>query len=239
MTGVLEQLLALQDLDVRLDLLRHRKARHPLQADIDAISAEASAHQVGVDQVEAQRHELARELKRLEDEVALLTARKTEVDGRLYDGSVTATKDLLALQHEIATLGDRQRGLEDEELELMERLEPLDAELERLGAIAAGIESRRSAKAAELDEALVDVDHEIAELGPQREALAAALPPDLLTDYDRRRADLGGVAVARLLRGATCDGCHLTMSAMDVDRIKHQPADATVTCPECSRILVR
>lgn len=234
-----QQLLALQDLDVRLDQLRHRQTNHPLQAEVAAIDAEADAHRAGSAEIESTRHDLGRDLKRLEDEVALVENRRTDVDAKLYDGSVTATKDLLALQDELEVLADRQRAFEDEELEIMEKLEPVDAELARLSAIAAAIEARREAKQAELEQALVEVDEQIAATKPQRDELAAALPAELVADYERRRADLGGVAIARLLGGSTCDGCHLAMSAVDADRIRREPADVTVSCPECSRILVR
>jgi predicted nucleic acid-binding Zn-ribbon protein len=45
------------------------------------------------------------------------------------------------------------------------------------------------------------------------------------------------VAVARLV-GNHCDGCHLTLPAMELDRIRHLPEDELVTCEQCGRILV-
>ena len=47
----------------------------------------------------------------------------------MRSGAVTASKDLQAMDHEVGQLAERQRGLEDEELVLMEEQEPLDAEL--------------------------------------------------------------------------------------------------------------
>jgi uncharacterized protein len=51
------------------------------------------------------------------------------------------------------------------------------------------------------------------------------------------RHDLGGIAVARLV-GTNCGGCHLTLSAVELDRIRHEPGDAVVICEECGRLLV-
>ena len=59
-----------------------------------------------------------------------------------------------------------------------------------------------------------------------------------MTAYESLRADLGGVAVARLI-GSTCDGCHLDLSAVAFDRVKKLPDDAVVTCDQCGRLLIR
>ena len=69
-------------------------------------------------------------------------------------------------------------------------------------------------------------------------AVAASIPQDLLDRYDKLRRQFDGVAIAPLV-GSSCGGCHLTLSAMEVDRIKHQPPDALIYCEECGRILVR
>ena len=71
-----------------------------------------------------------------------------------------------------------------------------------------------------------------------RAEAASAVPVELMTTYEGLRVDFGGVAVARL-SGATCDGCHMTMSAVAIDRIKKLPDDAVVTCDECGRLLIR
>lgn len=44
---------------------------------------------------------------------------------------------------------------------------------------------------------------------------------------------------AALLRGSRCEGCHLSLSPVDVHRIKSAPDDEVVRCEECLRILVR
>jgi hypothetical protein len=44
--------------------------------------------------------------------------------------------------------------------------------------------------------------------------------------------------VARLV-GNHCDGCHLTLPSMELDRIRHLAEREVVTCDQCGRILVR
>ena len=71
-----------------------------------------------------------------------------------------------------------------------------------------------------------------------RQAAAAGIPDELLSEYDRLRKKLGGVGAARLANGS-CTGCHLALPATELDRIRHQAPDAVAHCDQCGRILVR
>ena len=52
------------------------------------------------------------------------------------------------------------------------------------------------------------------------------------------RSTLDGVGAARL-NGSQCEGCHLTMNAAEVTRVKALADDEVVRCEECRRILIR
>ena len=82
------------------------------------------------------------------------------------------------------------------------------------------------------------IDAELASEVEQRAAPAARVDPDLLAEYERLRARLGGIGVAKLEHG-TCMGCRMKLPATELDRLKHQPPDALVHCDQCGRILVR
>jgi len=38
--------------------------------------------------------------------------------------------------------------------------------------------------------------------------------------------------------GDRCDGCHLTLSAVELERLRNLPADEYAACAQCDRILV-
>jgi predicted nucleic acid-binding Zn-ribbon protein len=156
----------------------------------------------------------------------------------MYSGSITAPRELQAMQEEIDGLTRRQRGLEDEVLDILEALEPLQQEVDTLEgrreALMGDVERTR----AELAEAEAGVDAELAVATGERDALAAQLPADLLATYERLRGQLGGIAVARL-QGTQCLGCHLSLPATELDAIRRADPDAVVTHEECGRILVR
>ena len=40
------------------------------------------------------------------------------------------------------------------------------------------------------------------------------------------------------LTGGRCDGCHLSLPAVELDRIRHEAAGTLEYCEQCGRILV-
>jgi predicted nucleic acid-binding Zn-ribbon protein len=179
----------------------------------------------------ASRQEAAeRELKVTEDRVV-------QVNRRLYGGTVTASRELQAMAEDVEGLKKRASELEDRALAFMEEREPFDAELALLDRKLGELTQRQSDALERLAVAETDVDAAIAGLTAQHPAAVEAVPKSLLTAYDRLRSRLGGVAVARLV-GGRCDGCHLSLPAMELDRIRHQSAGSLETCEQCGRILV-
>ena len=69
--------------------------------------------------------------RHLEKEVADLERRRADLDRKLSTGTVP--KELATLAHEVDTVKARIGELEDAEIELMEAIEPLDAEHAQLG----------------------------------------------------------------------------------------------------------
>jgi predicted nucleic acid-binding Zn-ribbon protein len=237
-TAAYEQLLAVQDLDLALTQLRHRLANHPLRAELASAEEERSAIAGSRDAIEERRHELDRDLRRLADEVATIEERRARTEARLYDGSVTATKELLALQDEARSLLDRQRHLEDGELELMESLETVGAEADGVNAELAAVDGRLSELAAALSQATTEIEAELAEVTAARDTAVQPVGAELLARYLSLAPEFDGVPLARFVAGR-CDGCHMQLSAMAVDRLNKTPPDEPVTCEECGRLLVR
>jgi uncharacterized protein len=231
-------LLDLQNNDTSTDQLRHRRATLPERQQLADAERTAAALEQEMSVVAAQRHDIARDQKRLEDEIASLESRAAAEDRKLYSGTVTAVKELQALQEEVSSLQRRTSGLEDQVLELMEQAEPLDAQLEVFGRRRDELEARAADARQRLGTNLASIDAELGALSAQRASLAAAVAEPILAEYEQIRARLGGVAAAKL-EGGSCRGCHLHLSAVELDRIRKLPADALVHCEECGRILVR
>jgi predicted nucleic acid-binding Zn-ribbon protein len=132
----------------------------------------------------------------------------------------------------------RQAALEDEVLELMEKIEPLDAALAISIVDLESVREERERTKAALAAAQAAIDAELAAVAESRVQLAAAVSSEMLKSYEELRPQYGGIAIARLV-GPTCQGCFLSLAAAEVDELRRRPADELVYCPDCGRILVR
>ncbi len=236
--SALDHLLELQANDTAADQLRHRRANLPEQAELQRLAAVVAEKRKAFVEPSQQRADLQRDQRRLEDEIATVSAKITSVDSQLYGGSMTSPKEAQALQADLESLNRRRSTLEDQVLELMEQIEPLD---ELLGAgedSVAEIEAEAERVRITLAEHAEELDAEAAKVAAAREPLVAGVDADLLVEYERLRPLHGGVAVARLT-GSTCLGCHISLAAAEVDQLRRQPADAIVHCPDCGCLLVR
>lgn len=236
--GAFDDLLRVQERDTAADQLRHRRDSLPERRALIELGQAIARHDKATAAIQGQRDEIARAQRRIEDEVAGIEEKVTSETGTLYSGSVTSPRELQAIQEEIDALGRRQRQLEDQVIELMEQAEPLDGELETAQAARADLDRQVAGAQASMAASEAAIDEELASVEAERDEARAGVADDLLARYDKMRPQYGGVAVARLV-GSSCGGCHLVLSAVELDRIRHQPPDALVTCQECGRLLVR
>lgn len=233
-----DELLDVQEHDTAMDQLVHRRSHLPSRAELDQVMAELGALERSASEVEETRHGLGRDQQKLEDEITSLNDKANHHDKALYSGSVTNPRELQAMQDEIASLKRRISQLEDQELELMEQIEPLDQQLAAFATSRTSLDERAAALRAEIAEQEVEIDSELAKVQGERDALVGGIAPELLAEYDGLRKRLGGIAIARLV-GGSCQGCHLSLPAVEVDRIKKLSPDEPVHCEECGRLLAR
>ncbi|WP_229403552.1 zinc ribbon domain-containing protein [Micromonospora okii] len=233
---VQRRLLDLQAIDTALAQLAHRRRSLPERAELEALARELSALEDERVRAQVAVDDLDRDIARLEKDVDQVRARKSKDEARLAAGTGPA-RELEALQHELVSLNRRQSDLEDAELELMEQRETAQGVLDGVERRAAEARERREATERRRDEALAEIAKEEEFKRNARQPLAADLPSDLVTLYDRIREDTGLGAAP--LTGVRCGGCRLELSGADLARIRKAAPDDVVRCEECSRIMVR
>ncbi|GGK61316.1 zinc ribbon domain-containing protein [Ornithinimicrobium pekingense] len=230
------RLLELLAIDTRLDQLDHRVRSLPELTDIRRMEAESADLEAEVVRTETLVGDLQREVAKAEAAVQQVRDRAARDQSRLDAGTGTA-KSLQGLQHELESLARRQSVLEDEELEVMERLE----QAQQAADTAARVRDEHAARLNELraarDEKTAQTTAERTEVAGGRDAVAQDLSGELLALYDRVRAHSGSGAAALVQR--RCDGCRLDINAVDLSRIRSAPEDEVLRCEECGRILVR
>ena len=231
-------LLVVQDHDRELDRLRHRLAALPERDAVTAVEARLAGIAAEVDEVAGPLGDLDRTEARLADEAQTLKDQADAAEARLYSGEVNAVKELQALQADVEMLRRHQGEVEERALGVMVEREPLDAELARLAGAREEAEAELAAASGALAEAVAEVEAEIAAETGVRDVAAAGVEPGLLALYERcRAASPHRVGVAKLV-GHTCQGCRLTIPAIEADALRTAPPGTVAHCDNCGAILV-
>jgi hypothetical protein len=231
------RLLELADLDSELNRLAHRRGSLPEIASLQQLQARSTQLKDSIVVAETALSDLGRDQVRAERDVDQVRTRIDKDQARLDAGQVSAARELASLQSEIESLHKRQADLEEIVLDLMERREGLEAQRGQLTADRESISGEAAGLIAKRDAAFADIDAASTAAVSKRAEVAADMPADLLALYDKIRQSSG--VGAAMLRGGRCEGCHVSLSTVDLNAIKATAPDEVVRCEECRRILVR
>ena len=233
----LEALLLVQEHDTARDRLRHRRATLAERAELEARSAQLRSLDGQAREVRAQRDVVLADERRLDDEARSVGARADEADKKLYSGTVNSPRELQAMQADIDMLKRQRSDLEDQELEVMDARETLDAQLAALEAEIATVTADADRLRAAIAVAEGEIDEELAKEDTARDQQASAVPATLVADYERRRAQNKGAGAARLV-GTSCTACHLSIPSTEAEGIRKGAGSVVAYCDNCAAILV-
>jgi uncharacterized protein len=231
------RLLELADLDAELGRLEHRRRGLPEIAEYQRIETRYGELRDELTALEAQESDLKREQAKAEGDVEQVRARVARDRSRLDAGQVSSPRELENLQSEIVSLGRRQSDLEEIVLDVMERREEADRHRGALAAEQGELAEQRADVGARRDTALTEIGEQVDRAAGLRAGVAAGVPAGLLELYDKLRAQHG--VGAAMLRGGRCEGCHLSLNAVDLAAYRAAAPDEVLRCEECGRILVR
>ena len=231
------RLIDLQRIDSNILTLETKLKNLPEIEQLAAIAKRISEGQELLKSAELELGDVAVELKRSEVEVEQVSERIKKDESRLNSGQ-GSPKELEQMQHEIASLEKRKSDLEDGELEIMLRHDSAKAKVETLRSDEAGLKQLELELNIRFENASTELKTKLGEEIKLRESKSAEIEKPLLDLYEKIRGSAGGVGAA-LLVGNTCEGCHLSITPVELEKIKSQAADEVVRCEECRRILVR
>lgn len=228
----------MQELDARADQLRHQRSSLPELAEIATLQGKRTDVENLARDARILVADLTAEQRKVDADVEAVKSRRTRDRDRMDQGLISNPKDLERMQHELESLERRISSLEDDELEVMERLEEAQGELTKLEGMVDEADEQLVALAGSRDEKLASIEEQLAAVLDKRGPAQDGLPADLLALYDRLREQKGGVGAAEL-RARACGGCRLSIDASELTRIRGLAEDEVVRCEECQRILVR
>jgi len=231
MLPIIENLLILQDRDRRLLRVRAEVATIPGQRQL--VQGKAAAGAAEFEAIRKQAQQLESDRKKLELEADALKDRIGKV--RAQQNETRSNDQYKAYEHQIETSQREISRLEDQQLDLMERIEAANAQV----AVAT---RAHAALKAETDRQLADLaareKHLATELASATEARAVAAAgitdPSVLSRYERLLKTKGDNLIVGVT-GGVCGGCHMKLPTQSVVSAKAQ--NELVACPSCSRIL--
>lgn len=230
------KLLELQGLDAKLKSLANRRRTLETDPRITDLQDALSVANGALSAAKLAVHDAEMELRRSEADVEQVASRIERDEARLNSGT-GLSKDLVALQSDIASLNRRRSDLEDVELEILERLDGLRERQAAQQQIVDDIQGSFSGIRAELDAAIAEVVSEETEVRAQRTRFAEGLDAGMLAIYEKTLAKRG-VGAARLFHGKS-EGSGMTLSPGDLAEVKAAAEDEVVFCPDSGCILVR
>ena len=230
------QILDIQRMDFLVATLRNKMATLPEIAQLHTTNSRLTVVRDLQVAAQTQISDIKVELSRSESDVEQVATRLERDEKRLADGS-TGAKDLEKLQHEVQTLITRRSELEEVELEIMMRIDGIKARLDELKAEEVTLISQSAEIETLKKSATQGIEVEIASTVAERASTVATVDKTLLELYEKIRASSGTGAAA--MREGKCDGCHLSINGVELNRLKTLADDEVVRCEECRCILVR
>ena len=231
------QIVAVAGFDQRTTSLNHQAITLPEHAQLQgAVTKSNNLRDLRIG-AQTELSDVKRELLRAEADVEQIVMRITRDETRLNNGSASP-KELEQLQHEIGTLGVRRAELEEVELEIMMRIDDINSRIAQLlaqevtfTAEIADIEIRK-------ENALASFNGELETIAMARTEALASVSPEFIAIYEKIRVSNNGTGAAELTAGI-CNGCHLSINAVELKRISDLAEDEVIRCEECRCILVR
>ena len=225
-------------LDAKADQLHHQRETLPEIAQLR--DQEAARRELDDRRRDAQIavDDLTAEQAKVDADVEQVKVRRKRDRDRMDQGLISNPKDLQRMQGELESLERRITSLEDDELEVMARLEDAQINLDDLVAQTAEVDNQIATLTTYRDARFTDIDADLGTAASSRGPVAEQIPADLMALYDKLRASKGGVAVSEL-RARQCGGCQLSLDAQELKEIRAAAPDDVVRHEECQRILVR
>lgn len=233
MQKVLQNLLELQNVDVRLTEIRARLARFPKKlADVDARTAAAKAD---VDTSKAAQLTAIKERKRYDLDVEQWKERVRKY--RDQGSQVKTNEAYRALQHEIQLAEAEIAKAEDRLLEQMVAGEEYDRRIKAADKTLKEVEAVTKTERAKIESDKAAAEKELAEMNAERERAVAQIPENVLDNYSRIAKKHNGVALAEI-RDERCSACGMMIRPHVIQEMRRSGDDAELFhCETCTRIL--
>lgn len=230
MLPVIEKLLILQDRDRHILKLQDELAR--VGPERDGLRSNLSSSQGALDAAKQKVMHFESDRKKLELDVE---AKKQLIDKySVQQFQTKKNEEFRALGHEIEMCKEAITKLDDQQIELMEKIEAAQKEVAAANKTLAEAKKVVDSRIGDIDAREASLKKELAELLSNRGDLAEAVDEDTRSKYERLLKQKGQNVVVGIQHGV-CGGCHMQLSRSII--VTCQADQEIITCPNCGRIL--
>ena len=230
MLEAIEKLLILQERDLRLERLNEELDQIPAQRA--ALQGKTASSQAALEAAKKRVMEIESQRKELELEVKAL---KERIDK--YSNQQLQTKkndEYRALANEIQNCKQQITGIEDREIDCMDKIETAQKAVKAAQSVAEAARRDMETQVAELNQREAVLKQELTEVEGARAALVQGTDENARNLYQRLFDIKGGRVVVGIQHGV-CGGCHMRLPTQIIVQVRgHQEL---MGCPNCARIL--
>jgi predicted nucleic acid-binding Zn-ribbon protein len=228
--NILNNVLALQNVELRI--FKALGGMSELPREMEEIDSTVQARKRSLEIADEEILELNGRKEPLEIELKENQSILDAADTRIK--KIKTNKEFLALQREIDIAKKRKFDLEDQILQLMEKIETRTKERDRIFKTfendRVGLDERKEVLLKKQKELQAIID----KLKGQLDVLRVKVDRALLSRYDRIKEKRNGLVVVECENGV-CMGCHIHIQPQLFNELVK--GDKMISCPACQRIL--
>ncbi|MDR1940968.1 MAG: C4-type zinc ribbon domain-containing protein [Endomicrobium sp.] len=228
----LELLYSLQDYDIKIEKIKEEIAAAPdlikeKLGDLENKKAETE---------EKKKNYVALNSLRKEKEALLDSKEKNVAKHSMELNSVKSNDTYKALLLEIEKAKADKSVIEDEILELMEKIDVEAAVVKQTETELKEFEQKTKNEISYLENSSKKLEADIAGLEKEREDFKHKVNPQILQQYERIREGRDGQGIC-IVDGESCGGCGMVLRPQLINQA--QKCHELVFCDNCSRILLK
>lgn len=227
--SVTSQLYSLQELDLEIESNERTLKRIVSQLG-DSETVKETRNRLTLERQNLD--DLARQQRALEWEIDDIASKLNTAEKELYSGRIRNPKELTNLQQEIEILKNKRRKLEDQVLEIMEKVEVTTKSVSSLESEIRTLESEWQSRQQKLSADRSQLELAVSRLKNRRELLANEIDPQIVEVYHELKRQRG-TGVAKVEQGI-CRGCRISLPVTELQRVR---SGSLVRCSSCGRIL--
>jgi predicted nucleic acid-binding Zn-ribbon protein len=228
---VVRQLIDIQEIDSRFDILQLQKGDLPLMIEESKEGLQEKSNKKHELEENIEKGEADRRMFQMEIEAG--QEKLKQYEEQLY--KVQTNKEYDAISLEIDTKKMEIKELENKILQSLEEEEELKSQIEQLTDEVKNIEEQLSEHRRELDDIILQTKEEEAHLQKEREKILAEIDKRYQWQYERIRKAKEGIAVVSVKKNS-CGGCFSAVPPQKIVEVREM--NRLFTCEYCGRILV-